>query len=151
MAANFSKNYPYAYYEVPAFVEKISVDWSKGSDWSVILPKAPAKTHTLVGGQVLKNVHAETPECHELGCSIHHPTDPRSDWPQKWSAGHMWRVCPCGVGHLDQDHINWLWRVEAAEYVQALVDDVALEAQHCCGYQPFDGYANDLAKAFGVL
>lgn len=58
--------------------------------------------YTLVGGDVLVQVHAPTEACFRYGCAIHHPTDPNPDWPQRWSWGVMYRVCPCG--HLFHDH-----------------------------------------------
>jgi hypothetical protein len=63
------------------------------------------KVWTLVGGQKLKNVHAED-KCLGEYCCIHNPSNhsmrafPMNYRPDR---GIMERICPCGIGHPDPD------------------------------------------------
>jgi hypothetical protein len=80
----------------------------------------PSTYHTLVGGQKITNVHAETAQCRLVGCAVHNPTDHHmKNWPQHFRdprveaatfglhPGLMERVCEHGVGHPDPDHMRW--------------------------------------------
>lgn len=61
--------------------------------------------HTLVGGEVLINVHDEG-TCVGEHCCIHRPSDHHmADWPQHFRSdrGIMERICEHGVGHPDPD------------------------------------------------
>ena len=61
--------------------------------------------HTLVGGQVLRNVH-EPSKCIGQYCTIHNFSNHHMiDWPQNWRSdrGIMERICPHGIGHPDPD------------------------------------------------
>lgn len=73
---------------------------------------APTRRYVTGTGQILIDVHAETPECAVLGCVIHSPTDPHRDWPTHFRAdsGLMERICPHGIGHPDRDSVAWFER-----------------------------------------
>lgn len=81
-------------------------------------------------GMVLQGVHPAT-ECEGRGCAIHHPSDHHmKDWPLKWRGDRdlMERICPCGIGHPDVDHLAW-FRLTHSE------DDTWAEGVHgCCGH-----------------
>lgn len=68
----------------------------------------PQETHTLVGGQVVSNVH-DISVCEGRRCCIHNYSDHHmKDWTQNWREDRylMERICPHGVGHPDPDDIN---------------------------------------------
>lgn len=81
-------------------------------------------------GQVIKAIHPETEDCRKSGCSIHAPSDhSMKEWPTHWYAerGMMERVCECGVGHPDPDHIGYIRRTYGDKAAQ-------IESVHgCCG------------------
>lgn len=60
-------------------------------------------------GVNLSNLHPESRDCSEFGCSVHNPsrntTANRDGWPYNWRTdrGLMERVCPHGIGHPDPD------------------------------------------------
>ena len=61
--------------------------------------------HTLVGGQVLGNVH-DPALCAGRPCCIHAPSNhSMSEFPQnfRWDRGIVERICPHGIGHPDPD------------------------------------------------
>jgi len=63
------------------------------------------RPHTLIGGQLLSNVHHES-KCINDYCTIHNFSDHHMvDWPQNWRSdrGIMERVCVHGIGHPDPD------------------------------------------------
>jgi hypothetical protein len=85
-------------------------------------------------GQKIVNVHHENSECEKFGCVIHHPTDPHQDWPTHWRSdrGIMERICPCGVGHPDADHMSYVRRTCGAEF--AMWEGLhGCCADHVCG------------------
>lgn len=60
---------------------------------------------TLVGGQVLLNVH-DPSLCEGRACCIHAPSDhSMAEFPQHFreDRGIMERTCPHGIGHPDPD------------------------------------------------
>lgn len=70
-------------------------------------------------GTRVVNVHPETADCHRNGCCVHAPSPhPLVDWPTRFREnGSTERVCPCGVGHPDPDHLGFVqrrWGAEAA-------------------------------------
>lgn len=90
------------------------------------------ETFTLVGGQEITNVHPETMYCREVGCAVHNPSDHHmKDWPQNFRdprvealtfgmhPGLMERICPCGVGHPDPDHMRWYALTHDADSTEA--------------------------------
>lgn len=116
-----------------AAVDTPAVD---GAAEGIPVADAPDPRRYVTGtGEVLCNVHLETPDCHTFGCTVHHPTDPHADWPTHWRAdrGFMERICPHGVGHPDRDHLNYLRRTGGARHAAA-------EAVHgcdgCCSLPP---------------
>ncbi len=80
-------------------------------------------------GQIMKNVHALGKDCLTYGCSIHNPTDPNKHLPTYWRLDRylMERICPCGIGHPDKDHITFMKRTKGDN--RALIDSV----HGCCG------------------
>lgn len=90
-------------------------------------------TYTTGTGQKIVGVHAETKDCQTFGCSIHNPTDPNKDtMPTHWRGdrGLMERICEHGVGHPDQDHLNWLARTYG---VHKAYDEGVHGCDGCCG------------------
>lgn len=89
----------------------------------------PFEMVTLVGGQ---KILAHPPSaCEGRPCCIHNPSDHHmEDWPQNWrdDTGVMERLCSCGTGHPDPDHLA---------YVRTLLPAGArnYDAIHgCCGH-----------------
>lgn len=83
---------------------------------------------TLEHGTVVLSTHVAT-KCEGQDCCIHNMSDHRlRTWPQRWSEGEMWRVCPCGNGHPDPDAVSYQLR-------QAIGYGVSAEpGEHrCCG------------------
>ena len=73
--------------------------------------------HTLVGGEVLANVH-DPSQCEGEACCIHNPSDHHMiDWPQHWRGdrGIMERICPHGVGHPDPDDLDFIARTRGID------------------------------------
>lgn len=70
-------------------------------------------THTLVGGQVIVNVH-DFDRCRDDICCIHNPSShAMRHLPQDWDEAMrvMWRVCRHDNRHPDPDDRNH-WRHE---------------------------------------
>lgn len=72
------------------------------------------ETVTLVGGEVVVNVHYAS-QCDPDPCPIHRMTDHHMvTWPQHWRPGRgpfdyrtlMERTCIHGIGHPDPDDIR---------------------------------------------
>jgi hypothetical protein len=66
----------------------------------------------LPNGDVLQS-HVES-ECDGFPCPLHSPSDHAlRDAPLNWRQDRylMERVCPCGVGHPDPDHLARIQRV----------------------------------------
>ena len=121
------------------------VDWAAAEKVYFDEPTKQPNTFTTGTGQVLKWVHNETPECAELGCVIHHPTDPHQDWPTHWQHGVMWRKCPCGELHPDQDHVNFVSRTQGyTEWMHSC-------PCRCCEGPKVEGHAADLMRAKGLV
>jgi hypothetical protein len=75
------------------------------------------RTATLVGGQVIHNVH-DPKLCEGRYCAVHIPSDHHmKDWDQHWRSDRamMERICPHGVGHPDPDHMDYLLLAHGAE------------------------------------
>lgn len=83
---------------------------------------------TLVGGEKIVAHHPAL--CEGSPCAVHHPSDHvMKDWPQHWRRDRriIERICPCGVGHPDPDHLAFLRTIMSAKQVEA-------ESVHgCCG------------------
>lgn len=72
--------------------------------------KAMPTTATLVGGQIITNVHLPT-ECAGRPCAVHHPSEHHmSGWTQRFRPDRLMieRVCEHRIGHPDPDHMAWL-------------------------------------------
>lgn len=68
------------------------------------------RSATLVGGQVIYNVH-DPRDCAGRACAVHNPTEHHmAAWPQNFRGdrGIIERICPHRVGHPDPDHMAWL-------------------------------------------
>lgn len=84
---------------------------------------------TLVGGQKILGHRRCDCESQEH-CCVHKPSDHHMvTWTQNWrqDTGVMERICPCGVGHPDPDHIA---------YVRSKLGDKVADTQlvhGCCG------------------
>lgn len=88
-----------------------------------------AATVARVANGNLVNVHpAEA--CAGRCCCIHNPSGHHmADWPMVWRGdrGLMERLCECGIGHPDPDHLEFIRTTQGDEAVEA-------EAIHgCCG------------------
>lgn len=90
------------------------------------------RTATLIGGQVLVNVH-DPANCHGENCPVHNPSQhSMSEFPQHFRRDRMLmeRICPHGVGHPDPDHMEWYASCHS-------VRDTEIEGIHgcdgCCG------------------
>lgn len=85
--------------------------------------------YTTGTGQRLRT-HRYSKDCQEFGCVIHNPSkNIMSSFPThyRFDRGIMERICPCGVGHLDEDNYNWLVRTKGAKHAR-------MESIHgCCG------------------
>lgn len=78
-------------------------------DDAALFPE-PGRSVSLVGGQLVHNVHPET-ACAGNPCCIHNPSDHHmAGWRQNWRDDRrlMERICPHGIGHPDPDHIGYL-------------------------------------------
>lgn len=67
-------------------------------------------------GSVLQT-HGES-ECSGT-CPLHAPSDhPLKDAPLNWRADRylMERICPCGVGHPDPDHLDRVRQIASVEF-----------------------------------
>jgi hypothetical protein len=56
-------------------------------------------------------------KCRGRACAIHNRSDhTMRAWPQHWRGDRqlMERICPCGVGHPDPDHMSWIRSVDPA-------------------------------------
>lgn len=74
-----------------------------------------SKKHTLVGGEVVINVH-DPALCAGRPCPIHNVSQhSMSEFPQHFreDRGCMERICPHGVGHPDPDDIPFQIQREA--------------------------------------
>lgn len=63
---------------------------------------------------MLTNIHAETSQCHEDGCVIHHWSKHNMrSMPLSWrhDRGILERICTHGVGHPDPDAAAHLERI----------------------------------------
>lgn len=93
-------------------------------------------THTLVGGQVIVNVHSSD-RCRDEVCCIHNPSSHgMRHLPQHWDdAGRiMWRECSHEIFHPDPDDRN---------HYELLVHECDCE---CCLMTP-ERAASEIAKA----
>lgn len=80
-------------------------------------------------GQTLVNVHDESEDCREHGCSIHNPSpEAEAIGPTHYRTDRrmMERICKHGVGHPDPDAMRW------AERTFGEADDVH-GCDGCCG------------------
>lgn len=71
----------------------------------IMLKHEALPRHTLVGGDVLVNVH-DPSKCKGEACCIHNPSDHHMvTWRQNWRSDRriMERICPHGIGHPDPD------------------------------------------------
>lgn len=77
----------------------------------------------------IKNIHRKR-NCEGRPCVIHNPSNHvMRSFPLHWrSDRYMFeRICPCGVGHPDPDHMWWYESVYGKE-------NARIEAIHgCCG------------------
>lgn len=80
-------------------------------------------------GQIVR-VHDRNPDC-DKGCPIHNPTDPHAHWPTHWRGdrGLMERICPHGIGHPDDDHLNW---VERTFGLERALEEAVHGCDGCC-------------------
>jgi hypothetical protein len=87
------------------------------------------ETFTTGTGQKITNVHSKK-ECEGYHCPIHNPSDHHMmEWPTHWRDDRrlLERICPCGVGHPDPDHLARTERIWGETRARA-------EAVHgCCG------------------
>ena len=103
---------------------------------------APKDNSFITGtGQTIVNVHAESEDCRTYGCVIHNPSDNcMSSFPSHWRTdrGIMERICPCGIGHIDVDQLNFIRRTkgEKAAYYESI--------HGCCGIHchPVEDYGD---------
>ena len=93
--------------------------------------KYPTGRYISGVGHVLINVHPETDECASRGCSIHSPSShSMRDFRTLFRRDRMMieRICPCGIGHPDPDHLSFIESVYGAESAR-------IESIHgCCGH-----------------
>lgn len=75
--------------------------------------------------------HSHSPESCEPPCALHAPSEHHMlDWPlnYRWDRGLLERICPCGIGHPDPDHMARVERLRGKEFAEA-------EGVHgCCGH-----------------
>lgn len=73
----------------------------------------------------------EAGDCAGEPCALHNPSDHHMRaWRLHWRADRrlMERLCPCGIGHPDPDHMAHVLRTRGAAAV-------AVEGIHgCCGH-----------------
>ena len=88
-------------------------------------------TYTTGTGQSI-GVHDEH-DCTGKYCVIHNPSDTHmKDWPTHWRADRhlMERLCPCGIGHPDPDHLDFI--PAGRRYIESI--------HGCCGDCSIKGY-----------
>lgn len=84
---------------------------------------------TLVGGQRLWNVHRRG-QCVGTYCSIHRfSSHHMRNWRQHWRSDRqlMERICPCGIGHPDPDHLSYIELTKGAKAAEVM------GVHGCCG------------------
>ena len=67
------------------------------------------ETYEMPDGTTLTNVHPAI-ACEGRPCVIHNPSNHgMGDWPLNWRGDRslMERLCSCGVGHPDPDHMAY--------------------------------------------
>jgi hypothetical protein len=88
----------------------------------------------LRNGDILQTHGAS--ECDGPPCPLHSPSDhPLRDAPLNWRQDRylMERVCPCGVGHPDPDHLDRVRRVYGEELAWGQGVHGCCARVCCCG------------------
>lgn len=87
--------------------------WRDGGAWSerVLMGRhGTGETYTTDSGQLMLDVHANSPECQEHGCPIHNPSDRAvaiGTTHYNTERQRMDRVCEHGLAHPDPDSQDW--------------------------------------------